>query len=238
MIAVALVALLAFFVQGFAGFGAALIMTPLLLLLVDLQTAVVAGALAQVPVGIWLTSRCWRAIDVPLLRLLLPISLLGIVAGSFGLARLDLQLLQQVFGVLTVIFALRILLLAGRKLARRPWPRFAGYLAGATGGLLGGLFGTSGPPVVVYLENQLQQAATIRATLLAYFLILNLVRLATYGGAGLFDSQNLLAGLVMLPAALLGGTLGARLQGRAPVHIFRLIVGAILLVTGVMLALG
>jgi hypothetical protein len=48
----------AFFVQGFIGFGASLVLAPLLLFVLDLHTAVVASALVQVPIGMWLT---WNA---------------------------------------------------------------------------------------------------------------------------------------------------------------------------------
>ncbi|NTU85831.1 MAG: sulfite exporter TauE/SafE family protein, partial [Chloroflexales bacterium] len=45
LLPVVVIAALAFFVQGFTGFGAALILTPLLALFLDLRVAVVASAL-------------------------------------------------------------------------------------------------------------------------------------------------------------------------------------------------
>jgi hypothetical protein len=233
----ALIALLAFFVQGFAGFGAALIMTPLLIFVHDLQTAVVAAAIAQLPVGAMLTYRARAAIDGSMLRLLLPISVVFIFLGSLVLGNWETDWLRRIFGLLTMLFALRILLLAGRNLSRRRWPMRGGYLAGAVAGFLGGLFGTSGPPVVVFLENQLNSAAALRATLLSYFLATNVLRLFSYGSAQLLTWPVILVGLVMIPAALLGGYLGSLLQGRVPARPFRLIVGSLLLLTGLLLAL-
>jgi uncharacterized protein len=233
----ALIAGLAFFVQGFAGFGAALIMTPLLMFVHDLRTAVVAAAIAQLPVGAMLTYRARTAIDGRMLRLLVPISIVFIVPGSLALGNWETDWLRRIFGGLTMLFALRILVLAGRRLHRQRWPMRGGYLAGAVAGFLGGLFGTSGPPVVVFLENQLSSAAALRATLLSYFLATNVLRLFSYGSTRLLTGPAIQVGLVMIPAALLGGYLGSLLQGRVAARPFRLIVGSLLLLTGLLLVL-
>lgn len=237
LIITALIALLAFFIQGFAGFGAALVMTPLLIFVHDLRTAVVAAAIAQVPVGMMLTYRARHAIDGGMLRLLLPISVVFIFLGSLVLGGWETEGLRRLFGVLTMLFALRILVLAGRRIARRRWSPRSGYLAGAIAGFLGGLFGTSGPPVVVFLENQLSSTVALRATLLSYFLATNVLRLFSYGMAQLLTGPVIGIGLLMIPAALLGGYLGSLVQGRVAARPFRLIVGGLLLLTGLLLAL-
>lgn len=236
MLGVAAVTTLAFFVQGFAGFGAALVMTPLLALLVDLRVAVVAAAIVQVPVGVWLTAGARAAVDRPALVGLVPASALGLGLGTLALATLDVGWLARLCGALTALFALDVLWRAlGRRETRR-WPAWAALPAGLAGGVLGGLFGTSGPPVVAFLERQLARGAALRATLLAYFLVINLMRLAGYGAASLYSGQVAAVAAVMLPAAAVGAWAGATLQRRAAEGPFRLAVAGVLLLTGLALA--
>ena len=121
----ALVALLAFFIQGFTGFGAALVLAPLLLLFLDLHTAIVASAIVQVPVGALLAYQSRRSVDVRAVLRLLPFSLVGLAAGAAALARLDVGWLRQLCGALTALFALDVLRRAWLDVAPRPWPALA-----------------------------------------------------------------------------------------------------------------
>jgi uncharacterized membrane protein YfcA len=233
----ALVALLAFFVQGFTGFGAALILAPLLLIFLDLHTAIVASALVQVPVGMVLAYQARHAIDRGAIRRLLPYSLIGLAAGAAALASLNVDWLRQLCGVLTALFALDVLRRAWRNITPRPWPGWAVAPAGLASGLLGGLFGTSGPPVIAYLESLMPRGAGLRATLIAYFLVINCLRIVGYGAGSLLTGAAGLTAAAMLPTAALGAWAGAALQRRAGERGFRLAVAAVLLLTGLALAL-
>jgi uncharacterized membrane protein YfcA len=105
-------------------------------------------------------------------------------------------------------------------------------------GLLGGLFGTAGPPIVVFLENQATAKAVLRATLLAYFLAVDVLRMIPYAFSKLITIQVLEISAAMFPASLVGAYLGRKLQVRVSESVFRSVVGAVLLATGVLLALG
>ncbi len=237
LIIAALVALLAFFVQGFTGFGASLVLTPLLLLVLDLHTAVIASALVQVPIGVWLTWNARTTIDRPALGVLLPASIIGLVGGTLALATLETEWLRRLCGLITALFALDVFRRAGSGVTARPWPNWAGVGAGLLGGILGGLFGTSGPPVVAFLETRLARGAALRSTLLAYFLSVNSLRIVGYAAVALFSGAIFQTMLAMLPAAALGAWAGATLQQRAGERGFRLAVAGVLLITGTALAL-
>lgn len=235
----AITALVALFVRGFSGFGAALVMMPILLLFLDVKTAVVAVALTQVPVGFFVAYHSRSAIDRSSLTRLLPPSLLGIMVGLFALVTVDSDLLKRVFGVITVFFAIRIMLaLSHKDTGQRKWPAKVGFLAGALGGVFGGIFGTSGPPVVVYLEQQIPSKEILRATLLAYFLAVDGLRLVSYALSGLVTRQAVGTGMVMIPAALIGAYWGTRLNARVDERTFRVAVGTLLFVAGVLLVVG
>lgn len=235
----AIIALAALFARGFTGFGSSLIMTPLLMLFLDAKAAVTAAALTQVPVGFWIAFDSRSAIDRSYLKLLLPPSILGIMVGSFALVNFDSDLLKRVFGAITVIFAVRIMLVVRQdSIPSKRWPVGIGYLVGALGGVLGGAFGTSGPPVIVYLEKQVNSKDVLRATLLVYFLVTDSLRLISYALAKLITWHVFLISLAMIPAALIGGYWGARLSTNVGEGPFRLMVGALLFATGVLLAIG
>jgi uncharacterized membrane protein YfcA len=235
-LAVALIAAIAFFVQAYAGFGAALVLTPLLALVIDLRMGVAASSIVQLPVGIWLAYGARASIDRPSLWRLVPIGAIGLAAGAYALASVDVIWLKRICGGLTALFALDMLRRTLQRTVARPWPAWAAPIAGLLGGLLGGLFGTSGPPIVAYLERPLERGATIRATLLAYFLALNSMRLLAYGATSLLGVEVALLAATMLPAALAGAWAGSALQRRSAEGTFRVAVAAILLVTGVALA--
>lgn len=225
--------------QGFTGFGASLILAPLLLFVLDLKTGVVASAIVQLPIGVGLTGSTRRQIAYEELRALLPVSMLGLVGGVFALASLDVEWLKRVCGIVTVVFALRMLVRLMRPAAvGAAWPGWTRYLAGLIAGVLGGAFGTSGPPIVIVLERRLSQKAKLRATLLAYFLVVNLLRVLGYAGGMLISGPVLAVSLAMLPAAVLGAALGVWMQQRVGDQAFRLAVILVLLLTGLALAFG
>src|SRR5690606_184021 len=89
--------------------------------------------------------------------------------------------------------------------------------AGTVGGIFSALFGTGGPVYTMYLARRLGDKATLRATISLLLFLSALARLASFLFAGLFTRPGLLPLiLLMLPCALLGMYLGARLHHRLP----------------------
>lgn len=238
ILAAAAIAMVALFVRGFTGFGSALVMTPLLLFFLDIKTTVVATAIIEILGSLWVTLQARHEFDRPSLGILLPVGIAGMLVGSFALAKMDSHLLKRIFGIVTVVFAIRIILAFRQDASvKKGWPKGFGYLAGAVSGLLGGLFGTAGPPIVVFLENQLKTKDGVRATLLAYFLTIDILRLIPYAFSKLVTWQVLEISIAMFPASLLGAYFGKRFHAKLSEEAFRFAIGALLFVTGVLLAL-
>ena len=234
----ALIAFIGLFLRGLVGFGSSLIMTPLLLLVLDVRTAVVAAAITQTAVGVLMSVRVRQSWDTDSLIVLLPISIVGITVGSVLLAHVDSNVLKRIFGAFTILFSLRIFLSLNDNVTRNSvWPTVIGYLAGLTGGIMGGVFGTSGPPIVAYLENRLRNKEVLWATLLAYFAVVDNWRLINYALHGLASRNALVLGTVMVPAGALGAFLGARLTAHTNETAFRSGIGLVLLLTGILLVL-
>ena len=74
--------------------------------------------------------------------------------------------------------------------------------------MLGGLFGTGGPPAIIFLKSYGLDKGAFRATLLWYFLVMSFIRGGLYIHAGLLNVSILWAALWLLPASGVGTALG------------------------------
>jgi uncharacterized protein len=236
LLAAALIALLAMLVRGVTGFGAALIMSPLLLLIFYVHMWVVASAAIQIVTGFGIAWHSRHAIDRAYLLELLPGGIIGIIAGTLVLVSADSNALKRLLGVVTILFAVRsVRALGASGVMPDRWPRWTGFLAGALSGFLGSSFGTTGPPIVIYLDNQALAKSAMRATMLSYFFAVDSTRMAGYILSGLLTRDVVVLGLVMLPTAIVGGWLGTRVHLHISERTFRLGVAGLLFVTGALL---
>ncbi|OQY03270.1 MAG: hypothetical protein B6I22_12010 [Desulfobacteraceae bacterium 4572_123] len=239
LILVSVIGFAGMFIRGLTGFGSALVMTPLMLFFFDIQTSVIAINLVEIAAVFSVTMNARHDIDRQYLKILLPITIVGIAIGSFFLISFNLQILKQIFGVLTVIFSVRIFINLRSAFSRqKKWSFAWGYLSGALGGILGGIFGTPGPPITIYLENQIDSQTVLRATLLIYFLALDVIRIIVYGCSGIVSLDMLKLAAFMLPASLAGSYCGQFINLRINDKVFRALVAVLLAITGVLLALG
>jgi uncharacterized protein len=163
-------------------------------------------------------------------RALLPTSFLGVILGVTLLINLPRQPLLTGLGLLVLLFGLRsVLALHGEKRISRWWA----LPAGLTGGTVDALFGTGGPPYVIYLSHRLRDKSELRATLSAQFLLDGGVRIVMFLIAGLLLQDGIFLGLLgALPLMLLGLYAGHRVHiGLSSSQIQRL-VGSLLLISG------
>ena len=100
---------------------------------------------------------------------------------SIGLVLLD-RLSSDAVGLLEILLGI-VILASGTLLFIRPHPLRqtspvnVHVIAGGFGGLLSGLFGVGGPPLVIHLYRQPLPFAVIRTTLLALLGIMTLIRI-------------------------------------------------------------
>jgi uncharacterized protein len=99
-------------------------------------------------------------------------------------------------------------LLAGWRLGREvrgPGNLLAGFISG-----LANAPGMGGLPIAAYFAAQPMQAAVFRATLIAYFPLLDLYSAPLYWMSGLVGWDTLWASLWLLPLTFLANWLGSR----------------------------
>jgi uncharacterized membrane protein YfcA len=204
--------LLAYFVRGVTGFGSGLISVPLLAHFLPLQFVVpfvlVLDFTASIVLGVGGNSR--RHIDWKELRPLLPFGAAGVFIGVTLLIRMPREPLLIGLGIFVLIFGLRTLLaIQGEKPVSRLWA----VPAGLTGGTVGALFGTGGPPYIIYLSHRLRDKAALRATFSGLFTLEGGLRLATFAATGLLLQRGMLTTLLAaLPVMAAGLYFGHRVH--------------------------
>jgi uncharacterized membrane protein YfcA len=114
-------------------------------------------------------------------------------------------------------------------------PRWLAPPIGAMAGVLAGLFGTGGPPLILYYQLQGTPKAKFRGNLMSIFLSMTLVRIPVYAVSGLMTSQRLWSCLAVMPAVLVGAWLGNRLHVKIEEATFRRAVSVALVAIGFVL---
>jgi uncharacterized membrane protein YfcA len=229
-----LIIFFAFLTRALTGFGSALISVPLLALLFDLQFVVPLESVLEVGFTVLLISKVYPKIHK---RTLLPMiggALLGTLLGTYLLRTLGDPLLKRVLGAFVLLFAFYFW--RGDRAERsRNLSANWGILAGAGGGILGGLFGTSGPPFVAYLAYKLKEKEVLRASLIGMFAADYAWRTLVFAFSGLLTVKLFTFALFLTPALVFGTILGHKSHVRVTEGQFRKIVAGILLISGILL---
>ena len=201
------VLLLAYFIRGISGFGSGLVAVPLLALVFPLPIVVSFILLLDFTASLVLGGVNFRQVRWDEVKPLVPFSVVGVALGTTLLISLPKQPLLIALGVFILAFAARSLLnLHGDK----PISRFWAVPASLTGGTVGGMFGTGGPPYVIYLQHRLKDKGQLRATLSGVFFLEGLFRIGTFIVAGLLVNTDIwlsfALGLPIALVALYGGS--------------------------------
>lgn len=228
------VLLVAELVYVLLGFGAGLIAVgTLALVLPEIKDVVVIVLLVNLPAEIfvvWTSRRAIRKRGVLFLAIGIAV---GIPVGGWILT----------FGEPTFLLGLLGLVLLGVGGAFLVLPDDVGVAMppglgatfGLASGLLTGLFGTGGPPLVLFFRLQGLTKVAFRGNLMALFLMMGVIRLPSYIGLGLITPDRLVAGAAVLPAVLVGGVIGHFIHLDLSERVFRRCVSVSLVVLGVLL---
>ncbi len=217
-------------------------MVPMILLLFDLTglagaiklvvpTAVTLAVFSGIMLLLTFRTRKWVRKDV--LFVMIVGATIGTPLGIYVLASCESSLLKRLFGVFLSGYALNMLL--GRQKKSGEIKNYAGLIAGFLGGCLGGMFGTGGPPVIIYLNRKIEDKRAFRATLVLYFLVSNSWQWVMLCYTRLITGEVLRFALYLLPAFVIGSLVGAILHIKINQALFNRVVALVLLITGIFL---
>jgi uncharacterized membrane protein YfcA len=219
------------------GFGSGLIAVGSLALFIpQLQDAVVLLLLVNLPAEAIVAWQARREVRwKPILGLGIGIAL-GIPVGTWLLRGGDQTVVLTVLG--WFLIAVGILFLRLPDDGRVQPPAWAGPPTGALSGVLTGLFGTGGPPLIVWYHLSAGTKAAFRGSLMTIFMLKTFVRVPAYIVGGLVTTPRLWSALMVLPAVLFGAWLGNRLHVKVSEPVFRRLVAGLLAVLGAVLLIS
>ena len=216
------------------GFGAGLIAVgTLALVLPEIRDVVVIVLLVNLPAEIFVVWTSRRAIRKRGVLFLAVGIAAGIPTGGWILTYGEPTFLLGLLGLVLLGVGGAFLILPDD--VGVSMPPGLGAMFGVASGLLTGLFGTGGPPLVLFFRLQGLTKAAFRGNLMALFLMMGVIRLPSYIGLGLITPDRLIAGAAVLPAVLAGGVIGHFIHLDLSERVFRRCVSVGLVVLGFLL---
>jgi len=221
-------------VNGLTGFGTALTAIGLWLYVLAPPVAATLAILCSVVSQLQTLPVIWHAIEWRrVLPFILP-GLAGVPIGTLLVSKIDAQAFKVGVGLFLVLYTAYALL--RRKRARRVrGGAIADGVAGLCGGVLGGLAGVSGPPVILWTDIRGDTKDYRRSILQTFNLAILGAALISHAWSGLVTREVGLAALAAVPGSIAGAWLGAEIYKRLGDRGFARIVLGLLFLSGVVL---
>jgi uncharacterized protein len=234
----ALVVFAAFVVRGMTGFGVGMVAIPLLVFVLPIHTAVPAMGLLVFLLLLFLTVRDWREVVWGELKLLVPPTLLGVLAGTLLFANLESALLLKLLALFIMSYALYAVVVHYFGLPELTCSRRWSYPMGFVGACIDTIFGGGGGTlVVIYLHMRRVGRVQFRATVSVLWFLELIARMLGYAMAGLYTARTVLLCALLLPLVWAGTHVGERIGNRISQETFTRVVAALLFLAGVTLLL-
>lgn len=214
--------------RGLSGFGSGMIVAP------------VAGAIYGPPAALAIMAIIdglpTIPVTIPAMRIARWGEVLPVFAGLFLvfplgiylLTRGDVTLLRWLIAL--AIFASVAVLMSGCRY-RGPRNVVTSLGVGGVAGFLSGIASIPGPPVIAYWLASDLPVAIVRANLLTFFLIGEVVSIGNIWAAGLFTGPVVMVGLLCVPPYFAGLLIGSRFFGMASEQTYRRVTFALILLS-------
>lgn len=224
----------AFMCRGLSGFGAGLIATPLLALVLPMHVIVPLNSLLVSVLFVFLSIRDRREVVWSELKLLIVPTVAGVVAGLLLFKSLNNHVLLMLLGSFLIVYAAYTLAVHVFGLPKLTCSRLWSFPAAMTGSFVDTLFGGGGGTlVVIYLHARGLDKLRFRATVATLWLMEMVARLGGYSAAGFYRRDVLLLAAAMLPIIVAGSWFGERLGNRIRQETFSKVLAVMLLLAGV-----
>lgn len=232
-----LAVLVGYFIKGVAGIGNTLVVTSAMSYTRTNAEITPVELLLCVPTNLAVTWVYRRHINWKLAIAPMCMVLAGDVLGVLLLKNVDVTAMKAVFGVVLILLSAEQL---WRELRGKPGKAAHPALMlalGVSAGVLCGMFGV-GALLAAYLSRVTTDDQTYKGTMSIIFTVENAFRVIAYSVAGLLTTASLINAAMLLPFMGLGLFLGIRLSSRMNARAMRIIIGVMLLISGVPLVLA
>lgn len=219
------------FINGVAGFGAAMIAMPLVAPFVDFSVAVPACVLIVLTLNCQVVWAFRHDIQWQYVREICVGAIPGAVLSIYVLKLVDENTLKAAMGGFIACYALWSL--AGEKQSRRVIHTGWGYVAGTLSSALGMAFGFNGPPLAAYVAYSRCPARAVKGTLGAGFIITGVCIVAAKAATGEITQPVFVNFAAAAPAVLVGSKLGIWFSSSINEYSYRKILFVALAAMGV-----
>jgi uncharacterized membrane protein YfcA len=234
MLLACLVVLFAQTIYMLFGFGLGLVGVGLLAMFISpLPNVVVLLLFVALPAEIFVLCKSWRDISWRGIIMIICGVAGGTVVGTMALKYGDPQFILTILAVFLIVSGIIFLLIESDIVIHLP--SWCTPLIGILSGLLSGMFGTGGPPLIFYYQLSGMKKHIFRGQLMTLFFLMALVRFTTYSFSGFITTTRFISAIYIFPAILLGMWLGNSIHIQISEKGFRRMVSIALVIIGIIL---
>jgi uncharacterized protein len=225
-----LVLLSAYVIFGISGFGTALVAAPLLAFYMPVPKVIPLLALLDFAAALITFLHDRKNVSWPELKRLVPLMIIGSLAGVTILLYAHPDFLQLALGVFVIAYAFYSL--SGYKMTHS-FGKTASIPFGLVGGVFSALFGSGGFLYAIYLMGRLKDKTSFRVTQSLLIKCSTFTRAILFFLAGVYDRPIVLTVLICLPAMVIGLYIGRHINLKLSKEQFLRVIYMIILFSGI-----
>ena len=219
------------FINGIAGFGAAMVAMPIIAPFIDLSVAVPSCVLIVLTLNCQVSWTFRKHIQYNYLKGILWGAVPGVLLSLVVLRFIPEHALKAAMGAFIAAYALWSLFLEKEHSGKVIHPLW-GYLAGVLSSALGMAFGFNGPPLAAYVAHCGCKAKSVKGILGAGFVITGVLIVMAKAIEGQMTGQVLLTYAACIPTVIIGSKLGIGLSSHLSENHFRKLLFTALFLMG------
>lgn len=215
-----IIVLIAGVVRGVTGFGFSLVAVSLLTLLHSPTFIVPVVLMLEVLGNLHMSLKTWRDIDWKWISGVLPFCLITTPIGIWVLSTFPEEIILRVIGVLILI---SVFIIARFKSFKVKPGQPTTAIAGSIAGVMNGISALAGPPLIICSLATKMSATATRASIIFCYIVTDSVGFAGAAYAGITSINTVYMVLWILPASLIGNSIGSYLFDKVDEKLFRTI---------------
>ncbi|EJD6672014.1 sulfite exporter TauE/SafE family protein [Providencia rettgeri] len=225
--------LFAYLVFGMAGFGSALIATPVLAMYLPLSMIVPILALIDLTAAILNLFRDGKKADYQEIKWIILLMVIGSLIGAAILLKTRPDILVLLLGLFVIGYVLNTFF---SKKVKTPFSKALVVPFSLIGGIFSALFGSGGFIYAMYLSSRIEDKQRFRITQMTLIGFSTLTRVIIFLVMGVYlNIDILLIALAFSPAMLIGIWAGRHITLKISREAFLKIINIVILVSGIAL---
>jgi uncharacterized membrane protein YfcA len=224
--------------EAVTGFGCAVLAMPFVTALLGMRQGIMMITILGWILALYIAVSKRKMINLKQFLIICGFMALGLPAGMYLFRVFDVSKLRRVLAAFIIAASawqlVQRLVIKKRKIP--PPPRGAGiapyFAVLIAGGVIHGMFSTSGPLVVIYAARALPDKGQFRATLCLLWAVLNTIIIAGYLIEGSVSAAIAGNTGTLIPLVIAGLFAGEKIHDKVNEFVFFLIVFSTLLITG------